>query len=359
VPWIVMVTPIIFFHELGHFSIARLFGVKVETFSIGFGPAIAKWVDRKGTAWKISWIPVGGYVKFLGDLDAASTPDRDKLEGLSEEERAGAFPFKPLYQRALIVAAGPLANFVLAIAIFTACLYIMGGTETPPIVHIVDAGTPAAAAGFKAGDTILSIDGNKIESFDDVGPIVWDRAGENLTVVVRRGDAILNLHVAPKLVVFKDPFGDTEKMARMGIRSGYPKPVSYTPWEALKEAVNLTWSIVASTFDYLWHIVTGTASATELRGPLGVGQVAAKVAAVSFLSLIRLAAFISVSIGLVNLFPIPILDGGHLLYYGCEAVLGRPLGVRAQEVGFRLGLAVMLGLMVLATWNDLARLNLF
>jgi regulator of sigma E protease len=359
VPWLVMITPIIFFHELGHFSVARFFGVKVETFSIGFGPAIAKWVDSKGTLWKISWIPIGGYVKFFGDLDAASTPDHEKLDEMPAEVRASAFPFKPLYQRALIVAAGPLANFVLAIAIFAVFLFIMGGVLTAPVVQAVTPGSPAAKAGFKAGDTITAIDGESIGSFDDIRPIVWDRAGENLTVAVKRAGANVTLHVTPRLTVYKDPLGGTEKVGQMGIESGKPHPVSYGPVAALEQAVRLVWLIVTSTLDYLWHIVTGTASSSELRGPLGTAQIAAKVAAISFLSLIRLAAFISVSIGLVNLFPIPILDGGHLLYYGCEAVLGRPLGNRAQELGFRLGLAVMLGLMVLATWNDLVRLNLF
>jgi len=235
----------------------------------------------------------------------------------------------------------------------------MGGEMTPSVVQAVSPHTPAAAAGFKVGDTILAIDNESVRSFDDIRPIVWDRAGENLAVVVQRAGKQLTLHVTPRLTVYKDPLGGTEKVGQLGVSSGRPHPVSYSPLAALQEAVRLVWLIVSSTLDYLWHIVTGTASSSELRGPLGTAQIAAKVAAISFLSLIRLAAFISVSIGLVNLFPIPILDGGHLLYYGCEAVLGRPLGVRAQELGFRLGLAVMLGLMVLATWNDLVRLNLF
>jgi len=357
-PFVVIITPVVFFHELGHFAVARLFGVRVETFSIGFGPAIASWTDRKGTRWKISWIPLGGYVKFFGDLDAASTPDRQSAERMSEAERSVAFPFKPLYQRALIVVAGPLANFVLAIVVLTAFFAVFGAVTAPPLVSGIVPDSAAFAAGFKSGDKIFDIAGRHIETFDDVTAIVSMRPGESLAVSVERAGRPLLLHVTPRLTVFKDQFGEVEKVGRLGIEFR-PAVVHYGPFGALREACHATWLIVQTTLDLRTRLFTNSAAVSQLHGPIGIWKISAQVAQVSFLSLAKLAAFISVSIGLVNLFPIPLLDGGHLLYYGIEAMLGRPLGARAQDVGFRLGLAVMLGLMLLATWNDLVRLNLF
>ena len=356
--FVAIITPIVFFHELGHFSVARLFGVRVETFSIGFGPAIWSWVDRKGTRWKISWLPLGGYVKFFGDLDAASTPDRETAANMTADERAVAFPFKPLYQRALIVAAGPAANFVLAIVVLTAFLAIFGAITAPALISQVVPGTPAQAAGFRVGDLIVDIDGRHIDSFDDVTAMVAMRPGEPLDVTIERAGKPVLLHVTPKLTTLKDQFGDEEKVGRLGI-GAMPRLTRYGPVQALREACHMTWLIVQSTLDLRTRLFTSSAVSSQLQGPIGIAKLSAKVAQVSFLSLFKLAAFISISIGLVNLFPIPLLDGGHLLYYAVEAVLGRPLGARAQDVGFRLGLAVMLGLMLLATWNDLVRLNLF
>jgi len=449
-PFVLIITPLVFFHELGHFSVARAFGVRIETFSIGFGPAIASWMDRKGTRWKISWIPLGGYVKFFGDLDAASTPDRDAAEKMTAAERAVAFPYKPLYQRALIVAAGPAANFVLAIVILTLFLAIFGAVTAPALVNNVVPGSPAAAAGFHRGDLVVDIDGRHISSSDDLMAIVSMRAGETLNVTVERAGRHVLLHATPKLTTIKDGLGETEEVGQLGIeaepalvsrvvsgtpaagagfrkgdlvvdinghhigsfddllaivstRPGVPLSVTveregrdvllhvtpklastkdvqgktvkvgqlgieaerphiniaYSPWGAFQEACHITQVIVQSTLDLRTRLFTSSAAVGQLHGPLGIAKISAQVAQISYLSLAKLAAFISISIGLVNLFPIPLLDGGHLLYYGVEAVLGRPLGARAQDVGFRLGLAVMLGLMLLATWNDLVRLKLF
>jgi regulator of sigma E protease len=358
--FLLLITPVVFFHELGHFSVARWFGVKVETFSIGFGPAITSWVDRKGTLWKLSWFPLGGYVKFLGDLDAASTPDREKIEKMSPEERAGAFPYKPLYQRALIVAAGPIANFILAIVVFAMFFLILGGSVTRPVINQVVKGSVAESAGFKVGDLITEVAGRDIDGWDEAALMIQMRPNVPMEfVVLRHGESVV-IHATPKTVVIKDPLGETETIGRLGLASVKSQAVTYGPIGALQEACRMTWSIVRTTWDFRMQLMSGTPGAvSQLHGPLGIATIAGKVASISFLSLIKLAALISVSIGLVNLFPIPMLDGGHLLYYGCEAVLGRPLGVRAQELGFRLGLAVILGLMVLATWNDLVRLNLF
>lgn len=361
VPFLLMITPIIFFHELGHFLVARACGVRIDTFSIGFGPAIVSWRDRLGTRWKIAWVPLGGYVKFFGDDSAASTPDREALDRLSAKERLVAFPLKPLYQRAMIVAAGPFANFVLAIAIMTAFLVAYGTFVAAPIVSKVVPGSPAAQAGFHAGDTILAVNGVAIDSFDDIRALIWNRGGETLSVDIRRAGKALTLHAKPKTTTVK-MIGGPQKIALLGIDGPPPKQwthVSYGLGGALAESCRQTWSVVTTTMDQLGRIATGHGGAAQMSGPIGIAKISGDVAAISYLSLVKLAALISISLGLVNIFPIPILDGGHLLYYAFEAVLGRPLGARAQDVGFRLGLAVMLGLMLLAAWNDLIRLNLF
>lgn len=358
-----VITLVVFFHELGHFLVARACGVKVETFSIGFGPAIFGFNDRRGTYWKVSWIPFGGYVKFFGDMDAASTPDRDQLDGMTHHERKQAFPFKPIWQRAAVVAAGPVANFILAIVIFAGTFMILGQDVIAPVVDGVKPGSAAADAGIKQGDIVRAVDGRKIESFADLLQIVTLDPGQPLAITLARGTKTIVVHATPRPTVDTDSFGGTDKTMKLGIINSH-KPsevtvVHYGPIGAVGAATKQTWMIAKSTLTYLWQMITGYADSSQLRGPLGMAKVSKQVASVSFVALINLAALISVSIGLINLFPVPLLDGGHLLYYAFEAVLGRPLGVRAQDVGFRLGLALVLGLMILATWNDIARLNLF
>ena len=357
-PFVLMITPIVFFHELGHFLVARACGVRVDTFSIGFGPAIVSWHDRKKTLWKISWIPLGGYVKFLGDASAASVPDTEGLASMSPEERAEAFPLKPLWQRALVVVAGPVANFILAIAIFAGFLMIFGEVYVPPVVNAVVVGSPAAAAGIRPGDKIVSIDGDAVSNFDDIRPMIQGKAGENIPVVVQHSGSMLTLHVTPRTGTEK-LFGSVEQVVLLGIQSPQLKAMSvrrFGPGEAIIGGIQKTWSIVRLTFDFAIKRFTFQVSSDQIRGPVGIWQASVQVASVSWLYLVQLAALLSVSVGLINLFPIPVLDGGHLLYYGCEAVLGRPLGARAQDVGFRLGLALILGLFLFATWNDVARL---
>jgi regulator of sigma E protease len=362
-PFLLMITPIVFFHELGHFTVARFFGVKIETFSIGFGPEITGWTDKKGTRWKLSWIPLGGYVKFFGDLNAASAPDREKLENVSPQEREGAFPFKPLYQRALVVAAGPVANFILAVVVFTVLFMAAGQVVIPAVVGQVKAGSPAAVAGVQAGDVIREVDGQPIASFEDVQRIVSLNDGDALALTLARKGATLVVHATPRLTATKDRFGNSYKIALLGISAvSDPKAVRVVypgPLQAVGQAVGEVGYVIHSVLNYRIQLIRGTADASQLSGPVGIAKMSHDIASVSLLALVNLAALISVSIGLVNLFPIPVLDGGHLLYYGCEAVLGRPLSAKAQDIGFRLGLAVMLGLMLFATWNDLVRLNLF
>jgi len=352
-----LITVVVFFHELGHFAVARLFGVKVETFSIGFGRGLVKWKDGHGTQWKIGWIPLGGFVKFYGDADGASTPDREAAARMDPQQRAVAFPFKPLWQRALIVAAGPVANFILAVVILTGMFMFHGQVVIPPVVGDVIPHSAAADAGIKKGDRIVSVDGETIDSYNDLVQIVSLSAGQNLPIVIDRGRQRLTLWATPREVADKDPFGNVNRVGKLGIKSGLiPALVRLGPVDAFAASLSEIRQIVATTFRALTHSSSG---ARQISGVIGIAKLSGQVAAVSFIALIELAALLSVSIGLVNLFPIPLLDGGHLLYYACEGVLGRPLGERAQDVGFRLGLAVVLGIFLLATWNDLVRLNLF
>ena len=361
-----VITLVVFVHELGHFLVARWCGVTVETFSIGFGREIIGFTDRKGTRWKISWLPLGGYVKFYGDADASSRPDRRKLETIevldlsapahAQALQEGVLHFKPLYQRALVAAAGPIANFILAIAIFTGVILTVGKPAEPPIVESVTMGSAAEAAGLIAGDQIRSVDGETIRVFGDLQRIVGANAGKTLSVVINRGGRDMTLPVVPMPTEITDASGAKRSIGRLGIRDA---TVSVGFADAVVGGLDQTWFIVAQTGSYFGKILTGRESPDQLHGILGIGAVSDQAARIGFGALIGLAGLMSVSIGLVNLLPIPVLDGGHLLYYACEAVLGRPLGERAQEVGFRLGLAFVLCLMLLATFNDLVRLNLF
>jgi regulator of sigma E protease len=356
--WLFVITVVVFFHELGHFAMARLFGVKVEVFSLGFGREMFGWTDKKGTRWRVSWIPLGGYVRFLGDADAISRPDNEGVESLDAAERPRALPSKPVYQRALIAAAGPFANFILAIVIFTAMFLAFGRLAIPPVIGTVSAGSPAAAAGIKPGDVIRSIDGVAIKDYTQLQEIVPLSAGQELAITLLRGGRELTVHATPRNIRHKDQFGYEENGPLLGVTQSLtakPTIVRYGPVEALGESVHQTWSIISGTMKGLEQILLGRTDASQLRGPVGTAGLAKKVAELGFLALIQLAALLSVSIGLINLFPIPVLDGGHLLYYGCEAVLGRPLGERAQDVGFRFGMALVLGLVLFVTWNDIIR----
>ena len=363
-----VITVVVFFHELGHFTVARWCGVKVEAFSIGFGPALLKWRDRHNTEWKISCVPLGGYVKFFGDADASSAPDRERMEEMSAEEQRHAFPFKPLYQRALVVLAGPAANFLLAIAIFSALFATVGKPQIsqsaiPSRIGAVTPHSPAAASGLKPGDLIYGVQNHPVSRFEQLQAAIKQSGGKALTLQVNRKGAPLDMRVTPAWIEITDLYGSKARLFGIGV-SPYLDPalvqnVRLGPIEAVAAAGKETWLIVDTTLTYMARIVTGRSDATQLSGPVGIARISQKAAAEGFLNLIGLAALISVSIGLINLFPVPILDGGHLLYYGCEAVLGRPLGARAQELGFRLGLAVVLGLFFLATWNDLVRPSLF
>jgi len=355
-----VITLVVFFHELGHFLMARAFGVKVDVFSVGFGKEIVGRTDRVGTRWKISWLPIGGYVKFAGDADASSRPDAEAAKQMTGAERDATLMFKPLYQRALVAAAGPLANFVLAIVMLTAILMYTGHAVVAPVVGEVSKASAAADAGIRTGDRVVRIDQTEITDFQQLPEIISVSSGVPMAIAINRAGHDMTLWVTPRLTKIRDVLGNPSRQMVIGVSAKTPATrQTYTPVGAFAAACTETWSIMKVTVLTIAHMVTGHGGADQLSGPLGIAKMTHQVAEVGFLPLLNLVAILSVSIGLANLFPIPLLDGGHLLYYGCEAVLGRPLGERAQDVGFRLGLVLVLGLMLLTTWNDLVRLNLF
>ncbi|HUI97760.1 MAG TPA: RIP metalloprotease RseP [Xanthobacteraceae bacterium] len=358
VPFLFVLTIIVFFHELGHFLIARWCGIKVLAFSIGFGPEIVGFNDRRGTRWKISAIPLGGYVKFLGDDSVASNPDQDALATMSEEDRRVSFFHQPVAKRMAVVVAGPIANFVLAIAIFAVLFMTFGKQDITARVGGVEENSAAAAAGFQPGDLVLSINGQRIDSFLDMKTIVSMDAGVPLDVVVERAGAQVTLHATPRLTKEKDVFGEVHSVGLLGVRpSTAPEDLrstKFSPPGAVWEATRQIWFVVDQTFAYISKLLVGHASTDEIGGVIRIAKLSGEAASMGFSSLMNLAAVISVSIGLLNLFPIPLLDGGHLLFYAIEAVRGRPVSERIQEFGYRIGLAIIVMLMIFTVWNDLA-----
>lgn len=361
VPFLAVLTVVVFVHEMGHFLVGRWCGVGVNAFSVGFGPEIVGFTDRHGTRWKLSAIPLGGYVKFVGDLNAASVPDQQSLDRMSPAERSVSFPHKNVAQRAAIVAAGPIANFLLAILIFAALLYANGRNVLAPRVDTVQAGTAAERAGFRPDDMIVSINERAIESFSDMQRIVSASAGDPLDIVVDRNGESVTLNAVPDYREQTTPFGK-QRIGLLGLQASRNpedvKHVSYGLLQSVRLGALETWYVVERTFGYLGKLVVGRESVDQLSGPLRIAEVSGKVASLGGVgALISLVAVLSVSIGLINLFPIPLLDGGHLLFYGIEALRGRPLSERAQEIGFRIGLAIVMMLMIFATWNDIVHLS--
>lgn len=360
IPFLFVLTIVVFFHELGHFLIARWCGIKVLVFSVGFGPELVGFNDRYGTRWKISAIPLGGYVKFFGDENAASVPDAETVAEMAPDERKVSFFYQPVASRAAVVAAGPIANFVLAIVIFAGVFALHGKQMATARIDTVQTDSAAAAAGFKPGDLVVAIDGRKIDDFADMQRTVGISAGRTLEIQVDRGGAVTTLKATPALREIKDNFGNVHRLGVLGIsRSMAPEDLKVQkvdPLTAVWLGIDKTWFVVHQTISYIGGVVTGRESADQLGGPIRIAQVSGQVATAGVVALIDLAGVLSVSIGLLNLFPIPLLDGGHLLFYGIEAARGRPLSDRAQEVGFRIGLAIVVMLMVFATFNDILHL---
>jgi len=360
-PFLFVLTIVVFVHELGHFLVGRWCGVDVKTFSIGFGREIFGFTDKHGTRWRFALIPLGGYVKFSGDADAASSPDDAAVERMSPQERARSFPAQSIGERAAIVAAGPIANFVLAIAIFAGMAFFFGKQVLIPRVDAVVAGSAAERGGLKAGDVVISIDGQTIESFSDMQRIISTRPEESLAVTVDRSGSQVTLSVVPALSEMKTPVG-TQRIGVIGVKAS-PRPEDWKTQrfgvvESLRSGLNETWFVVARTYDYVAKLIKGRESVDQLSGPIRIAQVSGIVASNGgLLGLINLAAILSVSIGLMNLLPVPMLDGGHLMFYLYEALRGRPLSPRAQEIGFRLGLGLVLMLMLFVTWNDIVHVR--
>lgn len=393
--FLVLLMIIVFIHEYGHFSVARLLGVRVDVFSIGFGKPIARWVDRKGTEWRIAMLPLGGYVKFFGDLNAASQAPPDASQkpvttqfpapghedevagGMTAEERKVCFHFKPVWARSMIVAAGPIANFVLAVAIFAALFMTFGRGSLEPVIGRVSPDSAAEEAGFQAGDRIISVDGRDIAKFDQLYDLVLLSGGDEMRFEVERGGDIHELSVIPRRVEDEDRYGNKIERWLLGVG---PDPNSYTFkkfgfFEAVGEGVKELGRILSLTVKFIGKIISGKEDFSQLGGPIKMAQYAGQSAMsgfdesgysdppsfwtklkVSLVEFISLAAVVSVSIGFLNLLPVPVLDGGHLLYYAYEAVAGRPLGARAQAIGFRVGIVLLASLMIFVTWNDINNL---
>ena len=359
IPFVFVLSIVVFFHELGHFMVGRWCGVKVDAFSLGFGPELFSFTDRRGTRWRVALLPLGGYVKFHGDANAASASAADPSIVIPAEERRISFFTQPVAKRAAIVAAGPIANFLLAIVIFAGIFYFSGRGMLLPRIESVRPGEVAEAAGFQAGDMIISVDGKAISSWGDMQRIVQASADIPLTFVVQRGSKDVTLGVTPKLRVIETPFGQN-RVGLIGLNaSSDPKDwtvKTYGVTESFSLATAETWYVSERTVSYIVGLFAGRESFKQVSGPIGTGYVAGEVAKQGFVALLGLAAILSISIGLINLFPIPLLDGGHLLYYLFEALRGRPMTERFQEYGFRIGLAFVVMLMVFATFNDVLHL---
>ena len=358
VPFLFVLTIIVFFHELGHFMIGRLCGIKALTFSVGFGPELIGFTDRQGTRWKLAAIPLGGYVKFLGDENAASVPDREAVAGMSDTERRHAFPSASVGRRAATVAAGPIANFILAIVIFAGVVYATGRVVGDPVVSAVEPGSPAAAAGFQPGDRVLSADGETIDYFSDLQRHVAAVGANPITFQVERSGSPVEVTVTPRMETREDEFGNSFTMPIVGLRAenveGSFRVENLGPLESLQYGLSQTWFVTAQTVGFIGEVVTGRQSADQIGGPIRIAQVSSQVSTIGIAALLNLAALLSISIGILNLLPIPMLDGGHLLFYAFEAVRGRPLSERVQEVGFKIGLALVIMLMIFAFWNDIS-----
>ncbi|MBB2685795.1 RIP metalloprotease RseP [Rhizobium sophoriradicis] len=358
VTFILVLSLLVFVHEMGHYLVGRWSGIRILAFSVGFGPEIFGFTDRYGTRWKISAIPLGGYVRFFGDEDVSSKPDNDGIAAMSEEDRARSFAGAKLWKRAATVAAGPIANFLLAIAIFAVLFSVYGRMIADPVVAEVAPDGAAAAAGILPGDLLVAIDGNKVETFDDVRRYVAIRPSQKIIVTVERGGQKLDVPMVPQRTDRTDQFGNKIELGQIGIitnkEAGNFRLRTYTPLEAVREGVIESAGIVTGTFKYIANIFAGSMRADQLGGPIRVAQASGQMASLGIGAVLQLAAALSVSIGLLNLMPVPVLDGGHLMFYAVEAVRGRPLGSKAQEIAFRIGLAMILTLMVFTTWNDIS-----
>ena len=363
-PFIILILVVVFIHEYGHYYFAKKYGVGVTDFSIGFGKELFGWNDKSGTRWKICWIPLGGYVKFFGDRNVFSQSDQEEiLKKYNQEEREKLFILKPLYQRAIIVAAGPIANFILAAFIFLFIYMFVGKDFTPAVINEVQIESPAAEAGIKKNDIILEIDGTEVKSILDVSKLITMSTSEYIDFKVSRYDQDLLLKVKPKIVTAEDNLGNKINKRIIGIKLGafndQVNHVKLGPAKALYYSLNEVYFVTTSSLKYLGSMLFGSADSSQLGGPIRIAKISGQVAQFGLIPFLSMMAYISISLGLINLFPIPLLDGGHLMFYGFEKVLGKPLSQKTQEGFFRIGMFLLLSLMFFATFNDLKDLGLF
>ena len=364
IPFIVLILVVVFIHEYGHYYFARRYGVGVTDFSIGFGKEIFGWNDKSGTRWKICWIPLGGYVKFFGDRNVFSQADQEKLLAkYNEEDRQKLFVLKPLYQRALIVFGGPLANFLLALVIFFSIYTFVGKDFTPAMIAEVQKDSPAMVGGLKQNDVILEIDGNKVESIMDVSKFIMMSTDDLIDFKIKRSYDELILKIKPDTILGEDNLGNKINKRIVGIKlSAYNNEINHVklgPAQAVFHAAHEVYYVTTSSLKYLGAMVFGKADTSQLGGPIRIAKISGQVAEFGFLAFVSMMAYISISLGLINLFPIPMLDGGHLMFYAFEKVLGRPLSQKTQEGFFRIGMFLLLSLMFFTTFNDLKDLGLF
>ena len=363
-PFIALILVVVFIHEYGHYYFAKKYGVGITDFSIGFGKEIFGWNDKSGTRWKICWIPLGGYVKFFGDRNVFSQADQDKLvKKYNKTDREKLFILKPLYQRALIVFGGPLANFLLALVIFFSIYTFIGKDFTPAVINEVQKNSPAMVGGLKKDDVILEIDGNKVESIMDVSKYITMSTADIIDFRVKRSYDELLLKIKPNMVLSEDNLGNKINKRMVGIKLGaYSDEINHIklgPTKAIYHAAHEVYYVSISSLKYIGGMIIGKADTSQLGGPIRIAKISGQVADVGLLAFISMMAYISISLGLINLFPIPMLDGGHLMFYAFEKVLGRPLSQKTQEGFFRIGMFLLLSLMFFTTFNDLKDLGLF
>lgn len=357
VAFVFVLVVVVFVHEMGHFLVGRWCGIGVKTFSIGFGPELFGWNDRHGTRWRVAAVPLGGYVKFVGDAGAASEPDPEEIASLSEEERAVAFHTQPVWKRAATVFAGPFANFVLTIVVFAAMFSIYGKFVSEPVIAKILPDSPAAIAGMLPGDRFVSVDGVKVETFNDVQRLVSGRAGEPIVFVLLRNGNEVTVTATPEVREQTDPLGNVVKVGLIGVINdqtvGEPRVVTFTPVGAVAEAVSETGFVISRTFQFMKRFAVGREDKCQLGGPVKIADMAGKAAQKGFEWLVQLIALLSVGIGILNLLPIPPLDGGHLLFYGIEAVIRRPVPAGVIDAVYRFGFVLVLAFMAFVFWNDL------
>lgn len=356
--FLLVLGPLVFVHEYGHYIVGRWCGVKADMFSIGFGRKVFGWTDKRGTEWKIGWLPLGGYVQFAGDRDAVSQPDAN-WQALPDAERSHSFPAQPVWKRALIVVAGPATNFIFAILILAGFAWLSGLPTNPPVAGTVMEGSAADMAGIRAGDRIVSIDGRQMDVFVDIPMAVAHRPGEAMDVRIERGGAERTLRLTPRLVAEKDRFGNSFERGVIGIAAGQIVYEKASLIEAPLIGLRQTGQIVRQTGEVLGQLLTGNRSVKDLSGPLSIAKVSGEAASLGLASLIFLVALISINLGFINLLPLPMLDGGHLLFYAYEAIRRRPAPLKVQEWAFRFGFAAVVTLMLVVTFNDLGSFGLW